>query len=58
MGVRVGVAPRWNNLALRKKLKNLHAKSQLAYVHTDGQTNGYGYIDSAGDPDQEYIHTL
>jgi len=28
VGVRVGVARCWNKLALRKKLRNLHAKSQ------------------------------
>jgi len=46
MGVRVGLAPCWNKLALRKKLKNLNAKSQLSIiysfrdlsVHTDEQT--------------------
>jgi len=28
VGVRVGVAHCWNKLALRKKFRNLHAKSQ------------------------------
>jgi len=27
VGVRVGVTPCWNKLALRKKLRNLHTKS-------------------------------
>jgi len=33
VGVRVGLAPCWTKLALRKKLRNLHAKSQ--YGQTD-----------------------
>jgi len=48
VGVRVGVAPCISSLALSKKLKNLHAKSQLysfysfrdLCVHTDGQIGG------------------
>jgi len=47
VGVRVAVAPCW--LALRKKLRNLHTKSQLfsfcssrdLHVHPDGQTDGF-----------------
>jgi len=53
-------------LALRKKLTNLHAKSQISSfysfqddrVHSDGQTDGHGYIDSARDPDQECVYFL
>jgi len=30
VGIKVGGEQRWNNLALRKKLKNLHTKSQLS----------------------------
>jgi len=42
--VRVGVAPCWNKLALRKNLRNLHDKSSFCSfrdfcVHTDGQTD-------------------
>jgi len=54
------------NLALRKNLRNLHAKSQLpssysfrdVSVHTDKRTDGHNQIDSASDPDQEYIYFL
>jgi len=37
------------------------AAQELSYsfrdlsVHTDRRTDGHGYIDSASDPDQEYI---
>jgi len=47
IGVRVGLAHCWNELALRKNPKNLHALSQLSSFHsfrdlsvyTDGQTD-------------------
>jgi len=50
VNVRVGVAPCWNKLALRRKSNNLHAKSQhsCSYsfrelcVHTDRRTDGHG----------------
>jgi len=52
-------------LALRKKLRNLHAKSQrpssysfrVLSVHPDGRTDGHGLI-SATDPDQEYMYFM
>jgi len=58
VGVKVGVAPCWNKLELRKKLRNLHTKSQLfnfcsfrdLSVHPDGQTDGHGWIDSPSVP--------
>jgi len=51
-----------NKLALRKKLRNLHAKSQLSSfcsfrdlsVHTDGRKDGQ--TDMAINPDQEHIY--
>jgi len=49
VGVRVGVVPCWNKRALRIRLRNLHAKSQLpssysfiqisAFIQTGGQTD-------------------
>jgi len=57
----MGVVPWWNKLALRKNLKNLHAKCQHSSVysfrdlsvHTDVRIDGY--FDSAIDLDQEHI---
>jgi len=48
MSVRVDVASSWNKM--RKKLKNLHDKSQISSsyifsdlnVHKDGKTDGHG----------------
>jgi len=40
------------------------AAQELSYsfrdlsVHTDRRTDGHGYIDSASDPDQEYIYFM
>jgi len=56
---RIGVCGHYSGrstlLALHKKLKNLHAKSQLsAFIRTFGQLGMA--IDSASDPDQEYIY--
>jgi len=53
-----------NKLALRKKLRNLHAKSQLSSfcsfrdlsVHTDGRKDGQ--TDMAINPDQEHIYFM
>jgi len=37
--------------------KKIHKKGQTD-GYTDGRTNGYGYIDSAVDADQEYIYFM
>jgi len=34
VGVRVGLAPCWNKLTLRRKPKNLHAKTQHSSSHS------------------------
>jgi len=56
----VGVAPCWNKLALRKKLSfYMPSPNLLAFVVSEisafirTKRLGYGWIDSASDPDQD-----